>query len=264
LARAVKAALLGVYGLYCLLGFLVVALVALFLVLWVPGITLRRAIARGAAWSYLGLSATRCHVLHAERIPKGPCVVVANHTSYLDGLVMTAVLPPRFSFVIKKEMDTVPLANWLLRRIGSEFVERFDRRKGGMDARRVLRAAQRGQALAFFPEGTFPREPGLLRFHSGAFSMAVRMGWPVAVAVIRGARAVLPPHRPLPVPGSLTVDFIEVLQPQGTEREDANRLRDRCRSDMLAELGVPDLSHIDPHAVKKKGKPGTGPNFLNG
>jgi 1-acyl-sn-glycerol-3-phosphate acyltransferase len=250
LARAVKAALLGVYGVYCWLVFVAVSLLALLLVLVMPGIALRRAITRATAWSYLGLSATRCRVLYAERIPDGPCVVVANHTSYLDGLVMTAVLPPRFSFVIKKEMDTVPVANWLLRRIGSEFVERFDRRKGGMDARRVLRAAQRGQALAFFPEGTFPRERGLLRFHAGAFTMAVRMGWPVVVAVIRGAREVLPPRRPLPVPGSLTVEFIEVLHPEGTEREAANRLRDRCRADMLAALGEPDLSHLDPHAQK--------------
>jgi 1-acyl-sn-glycerol-3-phosphate acyltransferase len=168
--------------------------------------------------------------------------VVANHTSYIDGLIMTAALPPRFSFVIKKEMNAVPIANWLLRRIGSEFVERFDQRKGALDARRVLRAAQRGQALAFFPEGTFSRQRGMLRFHSGAFTTAARMGWPVVPAVIRGARDILPAHRRLPRPGVITVDFIEVLQPEGSDREAANRLRDRCRADMLAELGEPDLT----------------------
>jgi 1-acyl-sn-glycerol-3-phosphate acyltransferase len=68
------------------------------------------------------------------------------------------------------------------------------------------------------------------------------MGWPVVPAVIRGARDILPAHRRLPLPGAITVDFIEVLQPEGGDREAANRLRDRCRADMLAELAEPDLT----------------------
>ncbi len=74
-------------------------------------------------------------VKNLERIPAGQCVVVANHASYLDGVVMTAALPPRFGFVIKREMESVPLAGALLRRLGSEFVERFNRHRGGADAR---------------------------------------------------------------------------------------------------------------------------------
>jgi 1-acyl-sn-glycerol-3-phosphate acyltransferase len=240
--RLLTGILQRVYGVYCWLLFFLVAILALVLVLPMPGIAARRAIVRAGAWIYLWATATRCRVLNAGRIPKSACIVVANHTSYIDGLVMAAVLPPRFSFVIKKEMNSVPLANWLLQRIGSEFVERFDRHKGALDARRVLRAAQRGQALAFFPEGTFSRERGLLRFHTGAFTTAARMGWPVVPAVIRGARAILPAHRLLPAPGSITVDFIEVLEPSGSDREAANRLRDRCRKDILAALGEPDLA----------------------
>ena len=44
-----------------------------------------------------------------ERLPQGPCVVVANHASYIDGIVAAAALPPEFAFVIKKEMVRVPL-----------------------------------------------------------------------------------------------------------------------------------------------------------
>ena len=45
-----------------------------------------------------------------QHLPAGPCVVVANHASYLDGVVLKAALPARFSFVIKKEVARVPLA----------------------------------------------------------------------------------------------------------------------------------------------------------
>ena len=68
---------------------------------------------------------------------------------------MQATLPPHFSFVIKREMSRVPVAGTLLRRIGAEFVDRSDRRRGQRDTRRLLRSAASGQAMAFFPEGTF-------------------------------------------------------------------------------------------------------------
>ena len=90
-----------------------------------------------------------------EHLPRAPCVLVANHASYIDGIVAVAALPPDFAFVIKKEMVRVPLASLLLRRLGSAFVERFDRHKGASDARRVWRLAATGQSLVFFPEGTF-------------------------------------------------------------------------------------------------------------
>ena len=94
-----------------------------------------------------------------DAMPRDPCVVVANHASYIDGIVAMAALPPDFTFVIKKEMVRVPLASLLLRRLGSAFVERFDRHKGASDARRVWKLAATGQSLVFFPEGTFDGTP---------------------------------------------------------------------------------------------------------
>jgi len=94
-----------------------------------------------------------------ERLPKTPCVVVANHASYIDAIAIVAALPPEFAFVIKKEMVRVPLAGLLLRRLGSQFVERFDRHKGATDARRVLKLAATGQSLMFFSGRYLRRNP---------------------------------------------------------------------------------------------------------
>ena len=91
-------------------------------------------------------------------------------------------------------MARVPLAGFLLRRIGSEFVDRVNRHKGASDARRLLRSANRGQSLVFFPEGTFHAQPGLLKFHSGAFTIAARSQLTVVPCVIRGTRQRLPPE----------------------------------------------------------------------
>ena len=141
---AISVPLRFVYGLYAVVLFLAVALTALLAVLLLPTLGARRGTARIAARTFFLLAGMPLRLRGLENLPPGQSVVVANHASYLDGVVMTAALPPRFGFVIKREMNDVPVAGLLLRRIGSEFVERFNRHKGGTDARRVLRTAASG------------------------------------------------------------------------------------------------------------------------
>ncbi|MCP5328458.1 MAG: lysophospholipid acyltransferase family protein [Steroidobacteraceae bacterium] len=216
------------------------ALAALLLVAITPGLERRRRITHAAARRILPWIGVRLDVRGLGNLPAGPCVVVANHASYLDGVVMKAALPPRFAYVVKREMASVPLASLLLERIGTQFVERFDHHKGASDARRVLRSAHNGQALVFFPEGTFGNTPGLLKFHSGAFITAVRAGCPLVPAVIHGSRAVLPGTRLLPRPGRIVVEFLEPLPTAGEVT--APELRDRARALILERLGEPDLT----------------------
>jgi 1-acyl-sn-glycerol-3-phosphate acyltransferase len=208
-----------------------------------PGVRRRRAAARALARAFLRIAGMSLTVRGIERLVPGQCVVVANHASYLDGLVFTAALPARFSFVIKREMSAVPLVGLFLRRIGSEFVERFDRHRGAADARRVLRNAASGHSLVFFPEGTFTRTPGLLKFHTGAFVIAARAGCPVIPAVVRGTRAALSPSGALPRPGGIEIDILAAIhaQPESEELSSA-ALRDRARAAILLALGEPDLT----------------------
>jgi 1-acyl-sn-glycerol-3-phosphate acyltransferase len=231
------------YGAYAITLFLAAGLGALALVLVTPGLVRRRAIARAGSRLFLRLAGMRLEVSGLEKLPAEPCVIVANHASYLDGVVFTAALPPRFGFVIKREMATVPLAAAMLRRIGAEFVERNNRSKGAVDARRLLRKAARGQSLVFFPEGTFSQRPGLLKFHAGAFITAARAHCPVVPAVVRGTRAALPPGAILPRPATITIELLPALNAVSTDAEQAAReLRDRARSAILLRLPEPDLA----------------------
>lgn len=228
---------------WALLAFLCVGLTLLLLLVGLPGVMRRRTAARAAARTLLRLAGMRLTVRFPERLPPGQCVVVCNHASYLDGIVLTAALPARFGFVIKREMAAVPLAGALLRRLGSEFVERFDRQRGARDARRVLRNAIQGHSLVFFPEGTFTRTPGLLKFHTGAFATAIRAGCPLVPAVLRGTRRALPPHRSLPRPGAIELEILPLLTAAaGTPDQAAADLRDRARQAILTALAEPDLT----------------------
>ena len=231
------------YGIYAIVLFLALGLCTLFLVLVVPGTRRRRAIARAMSRTFFSLAGMPLTVTGAEQLPHGQCVVVSNHASYLDGVVFTAALPAQFAFVIKREMNGVPLAGLLLRRLGSHFVERFNRNRGAADARRVLRDAISGNSLAFFPEGTFPPTPGRLQFHTGAFTTAIRAGCPIGPATVRGTRVALPPTGGLPHPGRIEVRILAPIEPEARTAEDAAvDLRDRARAAILSELGEPDLT----------------------
>jgi 1-acyl-sn-glycerol-3-phosphate acyltransferase len=181
------------YLAYCLVSFTVLGMTVLAINLFLPSLRRRRVVAGTAGRSFLWLCGIPFKVAGLERLPKTPCVVVANHASYIDAIAIVAALPPDFAFVIKKEMVTVPLAGLLLRRLGSQFVERFDRHKGATDARRVLKLAATGQSMMFFPEGTFDETRQIGKFLGGAFTTAARAEMPVVAVAIHGTRAVMPP-----------------------------------------------------------------------
>lgn len=243
------AALRTLYGIYAIALFIVLAGCALLATLMLPGVDRRRAAAHFASRAFLWAAGMPLTVKHLERLPEGQCVVVSNHASYIDGVVFTAALPPRFGFVIKREMNNVPLAGLLLRRLGSEFVERFNRHRGASDARRVLRNATNGNSLVFFPEGTFPKVPGLIKFHSGAFMTAARAECPVVPATVKGTRVALPPGGGLPRPGPIVVELLAPIT-ASSEKSDARaaELRDRSRQAILAALGEPDRSGAEAPA----------------
>jgi 1-acyl-sn-glycerol-3-phosphate acyltransferase len=141
-------------------------------------------------------------------------------------------------------MVSVPLAGLLLRRIGAEFVDRFNRHSGAMDARRLMRAASGGGSLVFFPEGTFTGQPGLARFHGGAFTIAARTKMSVVPIVIRGARNILRGDSIWPRPGKVEIQVLSVIhvdEAQGHQAQVAS-LRDQSRLRILLALGEPDLS----------------------
>jgi 1-acyl-sn-glycerol-3-phosphate acyltransferase len=240
-----------VYGLYAWLQFLLVGLLALLGLLAIGPLERRRGLIRRAARLTLALAGMRLRAQGLSSLPVS-CVIVANHCSYLDGVVLAALLPERFGFVIKREMSAVPLAGLLLRRIGVEFVERRAAYQGLRDTRRLLRQAQRGASLVFFPEGTFSHEVGLLQFHMGAFAAAARANLPVVPVTIQGTRRRLPPGRAWPSPGGIQVRVLPQIaacsaQPAGAGEQSARawRLRERAREALLAALGEPDLGATD-------------------
>ena len=227
------------YSLYAALVFLLLGCLGLLVILCIPRLAVRRRCIRELGRLILALIGIRVSLVDVANLP-GPCIVVANHISYLDGVVMASTLPPHFGFVIKREMASVPIAGLLLQRIGSHFVERSDRVRGAVDARRLLRHASQGDAMVFFPEGTFHAERGLSRFHLGAFAIAARCGLPVVPVAITGTRERMPPGGVTLAPGRVVIKVLPAIGAVPDGEDPPLWLRDRSRAALLAELGEPD------------------------
>jgi 1-acyl-sn-glycerol-3-phosphate acyltransferase len=187
-----------------------------------------------------------------SHLPTGAAhVVVANHASYLDGFVLAAALPGVSCFVAKVELTAVPGLHFMLRRLGTHFVERFEARRGVEDARRIQTLLRRGQRLVYFPEGTFTRVAGLRQFEMGAFVAAAETGAPIVPVAIRGTRFVLPAETFLPRRGALEVHIGAPLEASAAAGEDqaawqrALALRRHARDFTLARCGEPDLAGED-------------------
>jgi 1-acyl-sn-glycerol-3-phosphate acyltransferase len=184
--------------------------------LFLPRLRQRRVVAGAVSRAFLWIAGIPFTVQGLDRLPGRPCVVVANHASYIDAIAIAAALPPDFAFVIKKEMVRVPVLSLLLRRLGSQFVERFDRHKGASDTRRVLKLAAAGKSLMFFPEGTFHETREIGKFMAGAFATALRSQMPVVAVAIHGTRDVLPPGGGLSISRMpIRVEVLAVLPAEG-------------------------------------------------
>ncbi|MGH8066905.1 MAG: 1-acyl-sn-glycerol-3-phosphate acyltransferase, partial [Candidatus Entotheonellia bacterium] len=212
-------------------------------VILLPKLSWRKAVARGTSQLLLRLFGIPVHVRGLEHLPADhACVLVVNHASYLDPLVLLAVLPSTISFVAKREFTEQFFARVLFQRLGTEFVERFDPQRGVEDTDRVRQAVRQGSSMLFFPEGTFGRAPGLRPFRMGAFVVAAQSSVPVVPMGISGTRSILRSGQWFPRRGTASVTIGPPIMPQGTDWTAAIALRDAARARMVEYCGEPDLA----------------------
>ncbi len=206
--------------------FALVFVVGALLILVLPGLALRRALSRWIVRTALWLSGLPVKIDGAEHLAgEAPRIIAANHASYVDWLVLGAVLPGRFSFVAKEELSRTFLLSTLLRRMGTSFVERFDAAQGIDDTRRMEERLRAGASLAVFPEGTFVRKSGMLPLRMGAFVLAARTATPIIPVALRGTRSVLRADEWFPRRTPVRVTVFAAIAPQGADWAGAIELR---------------------------------------
>ena len=241
LRRARRAAAAVAFAAYTWVLFAVLAVPVIVLLALLPRVQWRWQMACGAVRLLARLTGTAVSVHGLDRLPDGPSIVVANHPSWLDAVVLATVLPPSFRFVAGEVLEHQVLSGFVLKRLGTEFVERHEREHGVADTDRVVALVRAGQSLVIFPEGHLARAPGLRPFHMGAFVAAAQAGVPAVPVAIRGTRAILRPEHRFPRRGAIDIAIGQPVQPMGTDWAAAVGLQRAARDAVLRLSGEPDV-----------------------
>lgn len=188
-----------------------------------------------------------------------PALLVANHASHLDSLVVLSALPPawRSHTVVAAAADyffTRPLLGNGAMLVGQAFP--FPRQGAGHAALRACAALlQAGQAVLIYPEGTRSDDGRLGRFHSGVGLLAVELGVPVIPVGLSGLYTVLPRGHRRPQPGTVRVCFGAPLHfAPGT----SYRAAAQAMAAAVAGLYTPPARPVGVCAAERKGEPYVG------
>lgn len=233
---------LKLYAAYAWMVFGLLSPIGWIMVVLLPNRRWRRALVRGFGRLMVWLLGIRLHVHGGERLAGcPPCVLVANHSSFLDALVLAATMPLAVTYVPKRDFSRKFFTRVFFDRLGAEYVERVDPRLAVEDARRLAEVVRHGDSLFVFPEGGFEREPGLRPFRLGAFMVAAETGVPVVPIAIQGTRSMLRAHSWFLRRGMVRLTIGELLVTKGGDRAEAGRLREAAYSAILRDSGEPAL-----------------------
>jgi 1-acyl-sn-glycerol-3-phosphate acyltransferase len=227
-------------------------LTALALLVWPPLVALtllvtwpfdRNRVVAGRLLRLCGALVSRSFPLWRIRIdgrwPRGAgaYVVVANHQSILDILVLSNI-PHEMKWVAKRSLFSIPWVGWCFTMSGDIPVDRGDSGSAMAVLVRSRRYLARGMSVMMFPEGTRSRDGKLLPFKSGAFKLAVEAGVPVLPIAVSGTAQGMPKGSPWVRPTRIHVQILEpvLLEEAGG---DVARLRDAVRARIAAALSSP-------------------------
>jgi len=225
-----------------------VASVIIFL-LWLGVLILPRA--RAASWCHFGARnilrlAGICVTVHGQEniIPDQPVVYVANHASYLDALVLTAVLPAGIVFIAKQELLRTPFLRSFLKKLGHVALDRADLSQGLVDMNIAEAALAQGRSIAIFPEGTFTYADGLLPFKLGAFKLAVETKCAIVPVAIKGTRNILRDDNWLLKWGTIAINISPAIRAKDQDWSEIIRLRAAARYQIAQYCGEPAMDLI--------------------
>ena len=160
--------------------------------------------------------------------PRRPYVVVANHESFAD-ILLISHLPWEMKWMSKAEFFRIPIVGWEMRLAGDIPLRRGSPTSAGQAMSHAREVLRQRVSVMIFPEGTRSPTSDLLPFKEGAFRLAIKAGVPILPLAVAGTRTALPKHD---WRFGRAVAQVEVLPPVETSDltlKDASELRDRVR-----------------------------------
>ncbi|MCE2613669.1 1-acyl-sn-glycerol-3-phosphate acyltransferase [Flavobacteriaceae bacterium D16] len=163
-------------------------------------------------------------------------MLVANHTSMLDIMLMLCTSRNPFVFVGKKELQKIPLFGFFYKRV-CILVDRESSRSRTAVYRRAQKRLNQGLSICIFPEAGVPDESVILdNFKDGAFKMAIAHGIPVVPMTFLDNKKRFPFRLFSGGPGPLRVKVHRFIDTRGLKESDKSELREQTRNLILGDL----------------------------
>jgi len=175
-----------------------------------------------------------------EKIPEGSFIVVANHVSILDPIVIGAVFDKRLFYLAKKELFKSKIFNPFLRWLGAIDVDRQDFKFETW--KKIKKLIKENEILVIFPEGTRNENPekGLLEIKDGASTLALIHGLPILPIGIKGTEKIWRRRKKFPqLGGNITIKIGEpifVIKNNKPTKEEIKNLNDKIKESIMELL----------------------------
>jgi len=186
-----------------------------------------------------------------ERMPRDrPVVITCNHQSWLDVGALATLVPQRYRFVGKRELERVPLWGRAWVAAGHISVDRANTQEAVRSLQRASELVRTdNSAIIIFPEGTRSPTGELLPFKKGAFRLAAGLGIDIVPVGISGSREMLPRGGWRIREGRITVRFGEPIPPRGYGPGQIDELMARVRAAIERLRALP----ADPNSEDNAG-----------
>ena len=158
-------------------------------------------------------------------------VVVTNHQSMYDILLIYGWLELDLKWVMKKELRKVPGIGLGCEKAGHIFVDRKKPKQAAQAIKEALARMGKGVGILFFSEGTRSRDGHLLPFKNGAFRLSVDQNLPILPVTLVGTRDVQPGNTLSLFPGAIRMVIHPAIEPSG---KDAGELLEETRNTILS------------------------------
>lgn len=161
------------------------------------------------------LAGIRVKTIGMEKLdPQRNYIFMSNHVSNVDPPLLLPLIPGRTSVMAKKELFSYPLLGWTMRKGSLVPVDRGNRDAGIAAVRAAGDVIRQGINMTIYIEGHRSFDGKLLPFKKGPFYLAVECGVPVVPVTISGSHYVMPKGRFSIKPGTVTVEFHDVIEPK--------------------------------------------------
>jgi 1-acyl-sn-glycerol-3-phosphate acyltransferase len=175
-------------------------------------------------------------VAGTERIPKGTCLFVANHTSSADAPAVVGAIPRRIAILLKKSLFDYPIIGQAFRLAHFIPVDRSKHDSAIASLETATQALRAGQSFLIYPEGTRSPDGRLQEFKKGAVVMAIKAGVPIVPIACSGAHRVMEKRSLVVHRGEILVEFLEAIDTSKYTFEEREKLNQVVHDAMAAGL----------------------------